>query len=837
MGSNPPDLKRTPRQKQAPRTADRLPPHSTESEIGILGCIFLAPNDVIPRCIEAFPEGGSVFYDLKHLIIYNTCVELWDERSAIDVITVYERLKREDQAETIGGLPFLASLPDKVPSAANASYYIDIVKEKYLLRTAIQTGMDVVQKAYEPDGSFEDVAASVESALITLTQRKSVTGLKPMREAVTEATARFESYMQNRGTLTGIATGFADLDRMTSGLQNSDMIVIAARPSMGKAQPLTAQVLTPTGFVPMGTLKAGSFVIGSDGLPTRILGVFPQGKLKVYTITFSDGTQTQCCKDHLWFTQTKNERRRGLNGSVKTTSQIMTTLRRGDGGMRNHAVPLVRPVRFNNENQSLPLHPWLLGALLGDGSLRSKNVLFSKPEADVQEKVKVCLPDGDEATVASDDGMTLRIRRKKRNNEPSETAKAIRSLGLFVFSEQKFIPQQYLLSTPQNRLQLLRGLLDTDGFVLDCGTTVEFSSSSKKLADDVAWLVRSLGGICSIGKTRKPNYSHKGERKVGLTSYRMLIWFPDGTIPVSSNKQLGKWRFNGRKCHKAILKIEPAGEAECQCIAVDSIDQLYVTDDFIVTHNTALALNIADNVAVTNRLPVGIFSLEMSTAQLVERMICSRARVNMRNVREGFLAERDFPRLTAAMSKLASAPIWIDDTPGLSLLQLRTKMRRMQQQYGIRLFVIDYMQLLHANRQRGDSRQQEISEISRGVKGIAKELNVPVIILSQLNREIEKDKKRRPRLSDLRESGAIEQDADLIGFLFKPRSGDEESYVEPDDAIPVTLAIEKQRNGPTGDVELTFLKSFTRFESAARVSNDDYELESRQREFETQPDP
>src|SRR5690606_16822057 len=145
--------------------------------------------------------------------------------------------------------------------------------------------------------------------------------------------------------------------------------------------------------------------------------------------------------------------------------------------------------------------------------------------------------------------------------------------------------------------------------------------------------------------------------------------------------------------------------------------------------------------------------------------------------------------------------------------------------------------LLHANRQRGDSRQQEISEISRGVKGMAKELNVPVIILSQLNREIEKDKKRRPRLSDLRESGAIEQDADLIGFLFKPRSGDEESYVEPDDAIPVTLAIEKQRNGPTGDVELTFLKSFTRFESAARVSNDDYELESRQREFETQPDP
>jgi replicative DNA helicase len=146
----------------------------------------------------------------------------------------------------------------------------------------------------------------------------------------------------------------------------------------------------------------------------------------------------------------------------------------------------------------------------------------------------------------------------------------------------------------------------------------------------------------------------------------------------------------------------------------------------------------------------------------------------------------------------------------------------MSQQYGIKLFVIDYLQLLHSTARRAENRQQEIADISNGVKSLAKELNVPVIVLSQLNRELEKDKNRKPRMSDLRESGSIEQDADLVGLLYKPSSGDdEESGGEEQDAVPVNLLIAKQRNGPTGDVHLTFLKSYTRFENAAKVSDDD----------------
>jgi replicative DNA helicase len=218
-----------------------------------------------------------------------------------------------------------------------------------------------------------------------------------------------------------------------------------------------------------------------------------------------------------------------------------------------------------------------------------------------------------------------------------------------------------------------------------------------------------------------------------------------------------------------------------------------------------------------------VFSLEMSAESLVLRMMCSLARVNLRTIRDGFMSETDFPKLTNAAGKLSNSKLYIDDTAGLSILQLRARARRLSQQHGIKLFVIDYLQLLHSTGRRSqDNRQQEIADISSGIKALAKELKVPVIVLAQLNRELEKDKSRKPRLSDLRESGAIEQDADLVGLLYKPDAGEEDDAPQEEgDGLPVNLLIAKQRNGPTGDVNLTFLKPYTRFESAAKVSDED----------------
>ena len=232
---------------------------------------------------------------------------------------------------------------------------------------------------------------------------------------------------------------------------------------------------------------------------------------------------------------------------------------------------------------------------------------------------------------------------------------------------------------------------------------------------------------------------------------------------------------------------------------------------------TALAMNIAEHVAITNKLPVAVFSLEMSSQQLVQRLLCSRARVNLQKVREGFLAERDFPSLTAAASKLAEAEIFIDDSAGLSILELRAKARRLKAQKHIQLIVVDYLQLLKSSTRRAqDNRQLEISEISAGIKGLAKELKIPIIVLAQLNRQPEARSGGKPRLSDLRESGSIEQDADLVGLLVRPEIYEEDEDARAEKAGEAELIIAKQRNGPVGEISLTFLKEFTRFEDRAR---------------------
>jgi replicative DNA helicase len=475
------DLKKSRRKTSATAGTpkiDRLPPHSIEAEQGVLGCILLSPNDCLGECIEKLKPGQLVFYDLRHQTLFQTLVEMFDEKQAIDVITLQQRLKNRQQMESVGGLAYICTLPDAVPSAANLQFYLDIILEKYLLRKMVQTCTGIAARVFDYEGEVDALLDEVERDVLQISQERVSGANASIKELVNRAITKIEEYHANQGMLTGLSTGFLDFDKMTTGLHEGEMIVVAARPSMGK---------------------------------------------------------------------------------------------------------------------------------------------------------------------------------------------------------------------------------------------------------------------------------------------------------------------------------------------------------------TSLAMNIAEHVALELRVPVGVFSLEMTADQLVLRMLCSRSRVNLRNVRDGFLAERDFPKLTGAAGKMAAAPLFIDDSSGLSILQLRARARRMWQQSGIKLFVIDYLQLLHSTSRRAENRQQEIAEISGGLKALAKELRVPIIVLSQLNRELEKrGPGERPRLSDLRESGSIEQDADLVGLLYretKNKDGDDEGEVEQD-AMPVKLFIAKQRNGPTGDVDLTFLKSYTRFESAAKVSAEDMPAEA-----------
>jgi replicative DNA helicase len=376
-------------------------------------------------------------------------------------------------------------------------------------------------------------------------------------------------------------------------------------------------------------------------------------------------------------------------------------------------------------------------------------------------------------------------------------------------SERKFIPELYKTARREARLALLRGLLDADGWVERTGS-VRFSTSSEQLADDVVELARSLGGWATKNR-KQPVYTYKGEHRQGLPSFVVNIAHPEPeslfTLP---EKRARVSASRKRRKMPTFISIEPVRQADARCIAVTHPSQLYITDSYVVTHNTALALNMAQ-YAAKNGNTVGIFSLEMSAEQLVSRLLCSEARVDAHRLRTGYLNREEWARLADALRRLCETQVFIDDTPGTTVLEMRAKSRRLKAEHRLDLLIIDYLQLM-SGRGRNESRQQEVSQISRDLKGLAKELDVPVMALSQLSRATETRSDHRPQLSDLRESGSIEQDADVVCFIYR-----EEVYNQSDENRGVAeLIVGKQRNGPTGTAQLAFLKEFTRFENMWR---------------------
>jgi len=435
-------------------SSHKLPPQHIEAEQSILGGILIE-NEAINRVTEILD--GDDFYRESHRKIFNALINLSERDEPADLITLTNELRKIDQLDSVGGASYLASLVDSVPTAANIQYYARIVKEKAILRKLIQTSTEIITQSYEDRGDVESFLDEAERSIFEISEKRVRPSFYPIREIVKESFATIEKLFKKKEAVTGVASGFKELDRMTAGFQPSDLIIIAGRPSMGK---------------------------------------------------------------------------------------------------------------------------------------------------------------------------------------------------------------------------------------------------------------------------------------------------------------------------------------------------------------TAFCLDVAEYAAIDNKIPVAIFSLEMSKEQLVIRMLCSQANVEGTRLRTGYLNESDWPKLTIAAGSLSESPIFIDDTAALSVLEMRAKARRLKADHGLGMVIVDYLQLMKG-RARVESRQQEISEISRSLKALAKELAIPVIAVSQLSRKTEERTGNRPQLSDLRESGAIEQDADLILFIYR----DEVYNRDPDNPNrgKAEVIIGKQRNGPIGKIDLAFLDKFTTF--------------------------
>ena len=332
-------------------------------------------------------------------------------------------------------------------------------------------------------------------------------------------------------------------------------------------------------------------------------------------------------------------------------------------------------------------------------------------------------------------------------------------------------------------------------------------------------LINSATKIISMG------YEEKEDAKILLDKAEHLIFevsernLGQSFVPIKEILQDSFEKIESLYHRGEFITGVPSGFDE-----FDDITTGFQPSEFIIVAGrpgmgkTAFCMSIAQYISVSKNIPVALFSLEMSKSQLVQRMLCSEARVDAHNLRKGRLAESDWPTLSMAAGRLASAPIFIDDTAGISCLEIKAKARRLKAQANLGLIIIDYLQLISSSG-RVENRQQEISEISRSLKGLARELNVPVIAVSQLSRAVEQRERKRPRLSDLRESGAIEQDADLVVFIYR------EEYYKPKTEKKgiAEVIISKQRNGPTGQIDLAFVKEYAKFENLARIPEEDSE--------------
>jgi replicative DNA helicase len=557
----------------------------------------------------------------------------------------------------------------------------------------------------------------------------------------------------------------------------------------------------------MGALEVGDALASIDGTPSIVTGIYPQGVKQVYRVTFSDGRSTECCDEHLWRVYYRDwEAPRIVD--TKKLRKMLSRVR------YQHRLWIDSVNGEFGHHEALPIDPWALGALLGDGCLGWGDVRFTTAEPEMVEEMAAAV--GDSIRLRQHDRYNWRLISnlpkvtKKWGFNPNAMMDALRGLGLWgCRSHEKFIPRIYRNACRNARLALLQGLLDTDGWVETFGA-IRYSTSSSRLAREVQELVRSLGGWCTMN-SKQTSYSYKGEKRNGRSAYVLNIHHenPRSLFRLTAKRERLPERYE-RSSKPVIVSIVPSRNVETQCISVSHSSHLYVTDEYVVTHNTSLALNIAEHIGLELKLPVLIFSMEMGGAQLATRLLGSVGKVDAQKLRTGRLDPGDWDRLGTALGKLNEAPILIDETAALNPLELRSRARRKWREYGgLGLIVVDYLQLMQGTVTGTENRATELGEISRGLKQMAKELSCPVIALSQLNRSLEQRPNKRPVMSDLRESGALEQDADMIFFIYRDEVYNEDS---PDKGI-AEIIICKQRNGPIGTIKLTFLGRHTRFEN------------------------
>ncbi len=813
----------------APRRAasGRVPPHDLQAEESLLGAMMLSAQAIADA---AGVVTASDFYKPAHGHIYDAIHTLYASGQPVDSVTVADELRRADLLESLGGPAVLAQIIASTPATTNAGRYARIVEEYALLRRLIGVAGEIAELGYSVPEDVSKALDRAEAMVYDVNERRVTDTTKRLADLLGENLDRLETLYEQGDAITGVPTGYLDLDHLLSGLQKSALVVVGARPAMGKCVAWDTPIVDPrTGAV---RTAAELHRAGSLGEDVRVLALDDDGHLAVArpSAYVDDGRKP------VFRVRTR------LGREVRTTAshpfltphgwRPLATLAEGD----TVAVPRELPV-FGHDplpDAEVGVLGYLVGSTLpiGDGPV----VTCTDPALalDLRELGgRACLevvdrtldPEVPRYDVESCPTVERLAHRHRIDADPSRRrvpeavyrlpkAQLARFLNrVLAVGASTWIPAggsgrgRLVLASPSPRL-----VRDLQHLLLRFGINAAVRAPVV-VSDDATWvshelevsgledLDRLIGEIGVLGQQAALAELVAHARAV---PERVLVGRGASGVHDASGRPGVDVRWD------EIVSIQAVGDEQVYDLTIPELHNFVAGDVFV--HNTSFALGMVAHAALEANRPVLFFSLEMSNLELSQRLLCAEARVDSTRVRNGSLQADDWTKISRAMGRLAEAPIWIDDNPNLTIMEIRAKARRLKSQVGdLGLIVIDYLQLM-TGRSGAESRQVEVSELSRGLKILARELETPVVALSQLSRGLEMRADKRPMLADLRESGSIEQDSDVVMFIYR-----EEIYdPKPENAGQAEIIVAKHRAGPTGVANLAFLPQYTRFANMAK---------------------
>ena len=865
------------------------PPQNLEAEQSVLGAVLLSDSTLPALIIDEHLQPED-FYRPSHGLIYQAMLDLHSVGNPVDGLTIVEHLKQAGQLDSVGGRATIDLLSAAVPSVGNVRQYAKIVRDNAMLRRLLHASFDIQQRVHSHDAPPRELVDQAERAILEVAHDDRRKDFQSIHDVLSTELDKLEKLSREGTTMTGTPSGFEDLDTITGGFQKGNLIILAARPSMGKCLAGGTLVFDPA----TGARRRLDSVVASfeAGEPVTVASLTQDLRLRssvvsdamrsgvqgVYRMTTRLGRRLEATANHPLLT---------INGWRE-----LRDLRPGDRIAVPRALKTTAAPAVMRDHEIV-----LLAALIADGNLTQRTPRFcfgqDSPVLPVVERAAEAMGLSLRTTAPSNGTATISAGR---GGGPNPLTELCRRHGLWGRrSGDKFVPDAIFTLSDGQIARFLSVLYACDGhaYASDRFCQIGYTSISERLARDVQHLLLRLGIVSCVRKLKRAVYEGtettarevritsrdgldafvrqvpvvgKGEKLAAVAAHSARVrhkayvdtvpsdvWTPilaaKAALPWAEiSTRTGRprnhnWHVGRRGVSRGLLSelavatespalealaasdvfwdeirtIEYLGEQETYDLTVPG-DHNFVADD-VVVHNSALMANIAEHAALEDNKPVALFSLEMSESELAQRFIASQSSTKGDDLRKGKVRESQWGKILAASNRLASSPLFIDDSSELSVLDVRAKSRRLAQQQasGLGLIIIDYLQLMRSDG-TSDNRVEQIGQISRGLKTLARELEVPVIALSQLNRGVEQRHDKRPVLSDLRDSGAIEQDADLVMFIYR------EEYYEQDSEREgiADLIISKHRNGGLGTVELTFQKEYPRFMSY--VGPDRYDL-------------